>query len=567
MAEKEAKKEARKAERCEEESESSLFWADQIAQEVKERAERDPALKKIVNENGYIVYDEKTPSGIIHVGSGRGWVIHDAIAKSMKLLGLKARFILSSDDMDPYDKPNKDLPASWDKYLGMPFRNMPSPVEGYDNFGDYYFKQVTEKFEEFGIDAELESTGACYESGRFNKAIKTILDNNDKVKAIFERIYDKPYDKISFNPICEKCGKIATTRSISWDKKKELIRYKCEENLVKWAKGCGHEGDISPYNGNGKLPWKVEWAAKWPSMGVVCEFAGKDHFTKGASRDVAIAISDEVLDYPPPYPSTRTTTGKGYEFFTVGGKKMSTSKGTGISFAEVSKYLSPRIIRYLLVRTRPHTSLDFMPEGRNDLILLYDRYDYTERVYFKKEDVEEKEYNQQKRIYELSHIGEIPKKMPLQIPLVLAATSLQIGLNEEGAIKVLRKMKHVPEELSGIDEHHVLERIRDAKNWLERYASDDVKFTVQKEVSKETREKLNDNQRKALHKAAAAAKEISNDKELHNKFYEISQELGLDTKEFFKGAYLVLLNKERGPQLASFVLTLGEKAIRLFENA
>ncbi|MBU0536670.1 MAG: lysine--tRNA ligase, partial [Nanoarchaeota archaeon] len=407
----------------ESETESSLFWADQIAEEVKQRVEKDPKLKKIVKEKGYVVYDEKTPSGTIHVGSGRGWVIHDAIAKAMRDAGLKARFILSADDMDPYDKPNKELPESWDKYLGMPFRNMPSPVEGYENFGDYYFRQVTEKFGEFGIDAELESTGACYESGKFNSAIKTILDSNEKVKAIFEKIYDKPYDKIPFNPICEKCGRIATTRAISWDPKKETLKYRCEENLVKWAKGCSHEGEISPYNGNGKLPWKVEWAAKWPSMGVVCELAGKDHFTRGGSRDVAIAISNEVLDYPPPYPSTRTEIGKGYEFFTVGGKKMSTSKGTGVGFADISKTLSPKMIRYLLIRSRPHTVLDFNPEGRNDLILLYDRYDYTERVYFKKEQVEDKEYNQQKRIYELSHVGDIPKNMPIQIPLAFAATT------------------------------------------------------------------------------------------------------------------------------------------------
>jgi lysyl-tRNA synthetase class 1 len=31
--------------------------------------------------------------------------------------------------------------------------------------------------------------------------------------------------------------------------------------------------------------------------------------------------------------------------------------------------------------------------------------------------------------------------------------------------------------------------------------------------------------------------------------------------EFFKAAYLVLLNKERGPRLASFILTVGKKKV------
>ena len=52
-------------------AEDHQHWADQMALYIKERTEKDPELKKMVKEHGYIVYDEKTPSGEIHVGSGR----------------------------------------------------------------------------------------------------------------------------------------------------------------------------------------------------------------------------------------------------------------------------------------------------------------------------------------------------------------------------------------------------------------------------------------------------------------------------------------------------------------
>ena len=91
-----------------------MHWADNIALQVKERVDSDPRLKKIVEEQGYLVYDEKTPSGEIHIGSGRGWVINDCVGKALRKLGLNAVFILSSDDMDPYDKPNKELPECFD---------------------------------------------------------------------------------------------------------------------------------------------------------------------------------------------------------------------------------------------------------------------------------------------------------------------------------------------------------------------------------------------------------------------------------------------------------------------
>ncbi|HLC64766.1 MAG TPA: lysine--tRNA ligase [Candidatus Nanoarchaeia archaeon] len=540
--------------------EKIVHWADQIANEVKERVENDEVLKKTARKLGYIVLDEKTPSGVIHIGSGRGWVIHDAIAKAMRDAGMKGRFILSSDDIDPMDKLPAYLDKKFQKYMGMPFRNIPSPVEGYDSYADYYFMQCVEKFEEWGINAEIESTGKLYESGKFNAEIKEILDNSERVKTIFERIYGKPYDKLPFNAICEKCGRIGTTLASKWDRKNEVVSYKCEENAVEWAKGCGHEGDISPYNGNGKLPWKVEWAAKWRSLGVVCELGGKDHFTKKGSREVSVAISNEVLDYPPPYPSTRSSIGQGYEFFTISGKKMSTSKGQGVGFAEISNILPPRILRYLLVRTRIHAVVDFDPYRANDLILLFDRFDATERIYFGKEKLEnETDLENQKRIYELSHIKELPEKMPVQIPLSLAGMVIQVGFNEEGAIKILQDTGHLPKDLSGIDQHYVMERLHDARNWIEHFATDDYKFILQKELPAGL--KLSEDVKSALGEIPKLLKESKDEKELHNKFYELCQEHNIEVKDFFKGAYNILLNRDKGPRLAAFLMAVGHRRV------
>ena len=60
--------------------------------------------------------------------------------------------------------------------------------------------------------------------------------------------------------ICEKCGKVGTTRASSFDG--EFVQYECGD-FVKWASGCGHKGKASPFDGKAKLPWKVEWAAKF----------------------------------------------------------------------------------------------------------------------------------------------------------------------------------------------------------------------------------------------------------------------------------------------------------------
>ena len=391
-------------------NETPIYWTDKVAQEVKKRVENSPILQKVVRKRGYIVYDEKTPSGKIHIGSARGWVIHDIIAKSMRDNGMKSRFILSSDDIDPFD----GIPANlnkekWKKFLGVPIRNVPSPVKGYDNFGDYFF---------------MQSTGQRYIDGDFNESIRTVLNNADKIKEIYKRVYGKipVMDKLPFNPICEKCGKIGTTLAYDWDPEKEVIKYVCEPQFVDWAQGCGHRGEISPFNGRGKMPWKVEWAAKWPTVGVVYETAGKDHFTKGGSRTIASAISCEILKFPQPYPSTCQKIGKGYEFFLVGGKKMSTSKGIGASFTDILEKIYPRLLRFLMVKSRPETTIEFALNG-NTIPFLFKELGKIERIYFGLEKVSERDEVNARRVYELTLGGYkngILNKMPYIIPFDFA---------------------------------------------------------------------------------------------------------------------------------------------------
>ncbi len=534
-----------------------VYWTDKVAQEVKERVEKSQILKKIVEERGYIVYDEKTPSGKIHIGAGRGWVIHDMIAKSMRDQGMKARFILSSDDIDPMD----DVPPELDKekfkvYMGMPLRNIPSPVEGYKSYADYFFTQATNKLDDFNIEAELESTGERYIRGDFNKAIKTILDNADKIKKIYKKTYGKADSKLPFNPICEKCGKIGTTVSSEWDSEKEIVKYVCKPDLVEWAIGCGHEGELSPYDGNGKLPWKVEWAAKWPTVGVVCESAGKDHFTKGGSRTIAVAVACKVLKYPPPWPSTCGDIGPGYEFFLVGGKKMSSSKGLGVSFVEIAEMAPPEILRFLMVKTRPETTIDFTPEG-DTIPLLYREFEKTEKIYFGLQKADDRDKNNAKRVYKLS-VKNIPKEKPYRIPFDFAAMLIQSLPKEnrlERILEILKKIGHI-KELSDIERSILEATINYAEIWIEKFAPENVKIRLLKSIPSGTDEKLSELQKLAVKELGRFLEDGRTDKEIWDKIKDISDKLSIKPNEIFQAAYFILIGRRFGPRLVPFIQSL-----------
>lgn len=533
----------------------SLFWADQITGIIKKRVEENKTLKDTVKRVGrWVINDSKTPSGRIHIGSGRGWIIHDVIAKAMREEGLNAVFTLGNDDMDPFNKIPRYLDKEkYKKYLGMPLKDLPSHEKGYKSYADYFFMECVEKFDEFGIKAETYKMSNLYKAGKMNNVIKQALNNSQKIQEIYKEIYGKSVgmEKLPINPVCEKCGKIATTLAYEWNKEKEVIKYKCSEKLVKWAKGCGNASEMSPYNGNAKLPWKVEWAARWPVLGVLCELAGKDHYTVGGSRDVSRVICERVFNYLEPY-------GYAYEWFLVGGRKMSTSKGVGAGFSEMANYAPAKLLKYLLVRTRPRAVVDFDPTDPNTITLLYEEYDKTERVYFGKEKPKNpKEAQQLKRIYELSYVGQIPKKIPIQVSLRFAAIIAQIAKSDEEVINMLKRTGHIKKELTKQGKKLLLERIHYIKRWVKNFKPEMYFIEMQKEIPK-----IPEDIKKVIKKLGKdlISKKWTEEK-LYAHFYNLCKENNVNTKDFFKYTYKVLIGKERGPRLTHLIFAFGLKEV------
>ena len=65
-----------------------------------------------------------------------------------------------------------------------------------------------------------------------------------------------------------------------------------------------------------------------------------------------------------------------YEFFLVGGAKMSSSKGVGASARDMADLLPPEVLRFLMIRTKPNSPVNFdvQEEGIVKLFNEFDRY-------------------------------------------------------------------------------------------------------------------------------------------------------------------------------------------------
>ncbi|HET9417227.1 MAG TPA: lysine--tRNA ligase, partial [Candidatus Limnocylindria bacterium] len=332
-----------------------MFWADELAASAT---------------GAQVVNDSKTPSGTVHVGSLRGPVVVDTIARALRSADVPAELRYGVDDLDPMDAQALLTPDAIERYMGVPLAHVPDPAgDCHASYARHFAGVFVDTFDGLGIRPDVYYwMSEVYGSGAMDPYVRRALDGAATIREIYRRVanVNHPDEWHPLMVICENCGRIGTTIVTGWDG--ELVRYECRPDLREWAAGCGHAGQVSPFGGRAKLPYNVDWPAKWDLFGVTIEPAGKDLSTKGGSRDRSDAIAREVFGNEPPmnFP---------YEFLNIGGRKMSTSKGLGASATQIADVIPPEQLRLLFLRPKPNTAIEFDPDGTDAIPRLFDESD------------------------------------------------------------------------------------------------------------------------------------------------------------------------------------------------
>ena len=341
------------------------------------------------------------------------------------------------------------------------------------------------------------------------------------------------------------CGRVNTTYAYDFDG--DIIKYRCD---------CGHEGEMDIKSGNGKLTWRVEWAARWKIFNVTCEPFGKDHAASGGSYDVSSIISKEIFDYEAPYPVP-------YEWITLDGEAMSKSHGVFFSPEQWLAIGPAESLNYYLFRSKPMKAKDFSP--KMSFLDFMDQFDKVEKVFYDEEEApSEKEGKKFKKIYEIAQINE-GSPLPFRPPYRFLVNAYQIaGNNLEKIFTILKNNSQLTKsfknkEFSDLNETELKqfqERVDNVVNWLDTYAPKFVKFQVQeKSVPKLP---LTDEQTEFLGKLAdlMESKEFNKAEDLHDAMYEILEGQGLKPQKGFQAIYKMILGQKQGPRAASFLLSL-----------
>lgn len=517
-------------------------WIDKVADALIKREKKlGRSLDLIKVESGL------GASGIPHIGSMGDAVRAYGIALALQNFGFKSELIAYSDDMDGLRKIPHGLPDWLKDHIARPVSSIPDPFGScHASYSAHMSSLLLDGLDKAGIKYRFQSGREAYKQGLLVKQIDALLRNSSKLgKKIAEFVgQDKYIEVLPYFPVCQSCGRLYTAVAQNYLQEEKKVAYICSGSRIGKAdiEGCGHSGEADIAKGEGKLAWKVEFAARWQALDIRFEAYGKDIMDSVRVNDW---VADEILGYSHPLHVK-------YEMFLdKSGKKISKSAGNVLTPQMWLRYGTPESILLLLFKritgTR-HVGLDDVPA-------LMDEYDYYEDIYFGKikEDNPAK-LTKTKGIYE--YINKLnPPKQPSPHVLyrfIAQQASIFPKSDDDRLDKIFNRLVKygmVKDKTDGI-----MQKIKLASNWADDNAVQDEKFEVQ----------LTDAQRKAVLELVQAIRPFAgtpdtseNAKVLQSKVFDIARNNGMEPKEFFTLLYRMFLNAERGPRIGNYFLDLG----------
>jgi lysyl-tRNA synthetase class 1 len=522
------------------------IWADVVGEQLIAR-------KEALGRKTLVFHGMWTPSGHFHIGNARSEVFTPfAVAHVVEQAGHKVKQHLIVDDFDPIKKipTNINLHGKNEQeFIGYACSMAPSPEPGYESWAAYFTHNLHATFEEFGIPLKIISATEEYRKGLFNDIIIKVLNNSAEVIRIWTSIAGakKTSKDIPVQAVCERCGRIGTTKVTGWDG--EQINYRCS---------CGYADTMSPLNGNVKLQWRVHWVAHWVAYKVDFESGGKDHFSKGGSVDVARALMHQLFHGEPPIQIPT-------EFIQLKGKKMSGSIGNVVSLEEWLEIASPELFRFLNFAHRPQKAIELSLNDQS-FILLMERFKRAERIYHGLEKAQSEKLTAKiARAYELALIKPKRKKRVVQLPfssMVLLAQLFDPIKEGNELIARLKSAGLVPKDLSKQEQAELIEEARRAKTWVEKYAPEQFRVKLTEQPNEEAC-RLIRNMPSVRREMEAFLKDLekTNDAEkIQLAGYKHAKASG-NVKQFFKAFYLATIGKPQGPKVGTLVAGAGKKNI------
>jgi lysyl-tRNA synthetase class 1 len=340
-------------------AQTATAWPFEEARKLVERLKRTGKTEALF-ETGY------GPSGLPHIGTFGEVARTSMVRHAFRVLtgdAVPTRLVAFSDDMDglrkvPDNIPNKELVAS---ALGRPLTQVPDPFGTHESFAHHNNARLREFLDAFGFDYEFLSATECYRSGRFDKALLTVLERYDAVMRIMLPSLREERQQ-SYSPFLPVHPRTGIVMQVPIDERR------LDAGAIVWRDPeTGERFETPVTGGHAKLQWKPDWAMRWVALGVDYEMAGKDLID-------SVKLSGEIaraLGGLPPE-------GFNYELFLDDkGQKISKSKGNGLTIDEWLTYGTPDSLALFMFnkpREAKRLYFDVIPRQVDDYLTFLEKY-------------------------------------------------------------------------------------------------------------------------------------------------------------------------------------------------
>ncbi|MGA2663752.1 MAG: lysine--tRNA ligase [Nitrososphaerales archaeon] len=530
-------------------------WLDRVASEVVERDRRfgrDLSLIRVESGLG--------ASGLPHIGSVGDAIRSYGVKMALEGLGYRSELVAFSDDLDGFRKVPAGFPDWLNDYVAHPVTRVPDPFGCHSSFGEHVGSLLRASLDSLGIEYTFMSGAEVYRTGLLNDQIRTILQNAEVVGAKIKELtgQDKYTERFPYTPICKNCGRLYTTVVTAYDAARGTVSYRCESAKIRdrVVQGCGHEGERSIAEGEGKLVWKSEFAARWAALDIRFEAYGKDIADSVRVNDW---ICENVLGRPPPHHAA-------YELFQEkSGRKISKSLGNVLTPQDWLTYASPESLRLLMFKR--------IVGARNlsieDIPTYMDEFDELEAHYFsERRDPNQMKDAKQRGLYEYTVLTRVPARPGVHVPYRQVAELASVA--PEGAVVEFVSKRLVANGAVAEASPELEARIRWAARWAAAVGTGSIRASPAAVRSppegagaqKAVPDAIDLPTLAALRAFADALERCTTPDEVQTAAFEAVRSSGTTTARFFSAAYRILVGAERGPRLGPYVMDAGTATVR-----
>jgi len=514
---------------------ASRAWPFQEAGKVVQR------LGGAGSEKGYVLFETGYgPSGLPHIGTFAEVARTTMVRHAFSLLSdLPTRLFAFSDDMDglrrvPDNVPNREMLS---QHLGKPLTRVPDPFGTHESFGHHNNARLKAFLDDFGFDYEFVSASEGYAGGRFDAALRRVLECYDEVTEVILPTLgaERRATYSPFLPLSAKTGQVLQAPVVERDVEAGTIVYRDEvEGLV----------EVPVTGGACKLQWKADWAMRWYALDVDYEMSGKDLID-------SVRLSSricKILGGRPPEGFT-------YELFLdEKGEKISKSKGNGLSLEEWLRYASPSSLAYFMYQSPQRAKrlyFDVIPRTVDDYLGQLEKY----REQSQAEDPAGLFANP---VWHVHAGAPAPEPPPIGFSLLM---NLAGAANAESKAQLWSYIRRytpgaTPESQPLLDQlvGYALAYYRDFIKPTKRYRAPEAA------------------ERAALEELAAwleAAPADADAESIQFEVYEVGKRHGFENlRQWFQALYEVLLGQSQGPRMGSFIALYGvPETARLIRRA